>query len=246
MSSVSKKFKKILAVVAVAAVIWFTAGTASGAMAVPVEGAGALTTTAAAEGVGYSTVATGATAAGEAVTVTTASSAVTGIEGAGLAAAETTGAYGAGAVTPALTPSPVFGAAAPGATEAAASGLTTAAAPAVTETAGGLIGWAQANPALAVVAGSGAFGAYGAYEADKTAKREEERLKRRGLGGVDYEGEYRGKPGLIASQQVQGPEATAAPIVAGQQVVHAGGNRPVVRKNLPQLQKQGLVAQQVS
>jgi hypothetical protein len=111
---------------------------------------------------------------------------------------------------------------------------------------GGILGWMQSNPMATMLMGQGVSGAVSAYEADKMAEREEKRLRNRGLMGVDYEGNYQGKPsgGIVASNM--GRDATAAQVVNSPGVQQPGARktRPIARNKLPELHKQGLIARQ--
>ena len=99
------------------------------------------------------------------------------------------------------------------------------------------------NPMATMVLGQAGAGAVSSYEARKDSedrREHDDKVRReRGVMGVDYEGNYQG---IVASQQVAPQQtvaqATTAPSVAAPAV------RPVSRKNLPELQKQGLIAPQ--
>jgi len=254
MSSTSKVFRKALKVVAVAAVIWFTAGTASAYMAAPQAGIGAAMSSSAASM--YTTTASVFAGAGAAPSAV-------GLEGAaGIDIGATTlGADMAsvGAQTGAVSASaPIVGTELAAGTAGVDIGATSlagdlAAAEGVaaggSAAGGGFTGWMAANPVPATVLGTGLLGAATAAMSDDDSVDKRDY----GLGGFDRSGEYTGQPsGIVASQQKQDTQQVdssrvAAPIVAGQMnqaVQPAQQKRPVERKNLPQLQKQGLVAQQ--
>ena len=113
-------------------------------------------------------------------------------------------------------------------------------------------GFFSKNPMATMVLGQAGAGAIGSYEerrAMEEQRKEDEKIRNeRGLMGVDHEGNYRGQ-GIVNSQSVASQEtaqqATQAPTVQGQSIAaQQPVNRPIDRKNLPQLKKQGLIAQQ--
>lgn len=249
-SGFGKKFQKVLKVVVAAAAIWYTAGVISEAMAVPPPGSGAKLVADAASGGGFTSTATAYTEAGvSGLEVGATSTELGAVTAETMSLPETVGAsmdsvvagHGALPVTdPTLTASLTPG------VEASAADL--GANVLGGEKAGtGIVGWAKANPALAVIAGQGAFGAYGAYEEGKDRDAERKAKRERGLGGFAWDGSYKGKTGggIVESQQQQTVDSTQ---VQGQSVANvnekAAPTRPINRKNLPELSKQGLIAQQ--
>ena len=227
------KKNKILKVIVIAVVIYFTVGAAMEYFAAS----------------GASTA-----AAGGSMAATTAAS-TAGATAAGATTAAATGtALTAGATTAATVAAPAIAAPAVAGTAAAST-----AAAAGTTAATGVTGWMAANPMATMMLGQGVAGAAASHEEKKTqeaaiAQRDKER-KERGLFGFDYEGNSAGvvssamqPTGMIEEQQAQ---AVAAPVVASQQIagVQPVSNAqmvptqiPIQRKDLPKLNQQGQLA----
>lgn len=221
----SKIGKTILA----GAAIWFTAGTASAYFAAPQAGLGA---------------AMSASANSMYLTATTGSF-VSGAEAAGMAAAE--GTTQAAMLT---AQTAEFGGA--GVTEAGVGSMTElakASADVATTAAGGAggvaTGMTSGELAATMIGGQAVSGAITAREMEKESEREDEYRRSRGLMGVGYEGEV-ARPGIVAGQRqpAQPPVtgATARPVVSRPSATPQ--TRAIKRNNLPQLRKQGLIANQ--
>jgi len=254
MSSVKKVFRKALKVVAIAAVVWFTAGTAANMMGPMQMGMGeAMAASANTMWTTTASVFTGAGAAPGAVGLEGAATTGALAPSAPIVGTELSGVAGLDIGATSLAGDMAAAEAAAAGTAGIDIGATTIAGELAAENVvgSGFTGWMAANPVPATVLGTGLLGAATAAMGD------DETVDSRdyGTGGYDRSGEYQGKPrsGIVASQQKQDVQRSdssrvAAPIVAGQmnQAVQSQpqAKRPVQRKNLPQLQKQGLVAQQ--
>ena len=109
----------------------------------------------------------------------------------------------------------------------------------------GMFSWMKDNPMATMVLGQGVSGAASSYEAGKTADADraaaDEAWRRKGTMGYDYQGNYAGQPDpMVNRQQAQTvqTQATAQPIVAGQQVQPQSmppAQRKVKRSDLPGL-----------
>lgn len=253
----------IFKAVAVAAIVWFSVGTASAYFAAPNAGLGAAMSSSASSMwatttsfFGAEAAATGATqsattiegmvAGGEAVANGTSTVAEvmlhdsTFSSGAELAADGLSLASGGGAASSGFAPT-ITGGANTGMLSAEAgagmgSSLTGigAAAPAKT----GMMAWLADNPMATMMLGQGVMGAAAGYSADKEATRREEliddRLEDRGLGGYDAKGNY---GGVVSSQQPAVAQTVAEPAVTTpvvQQQRVAGQAAPIVA---PQVQR---------
>ena len=263
------KESKIVKAVVIAAAIWFTAGAAMAYFAAPAAGLGGAMSASASSM--WATSTTGSFVSASQVATTNAAMAASGTQTAMLAAQTAEfGAEGVALTDAALASGGTVTAA--GVDTAVAAGVDSTSSLAMTEgtgvvnsvaagntvpgynapAPGGTGGAAQGNffsrnPMTTMVLGQAGVGAYQSYEQrrmEDDQREEDARIRQeRGLMGVDYQGDYKG---IVNSQAVTPQQtveqATAPPVVAAQQV--APVNRPVARKNLPQLNKQGLVAPQ--
>lgn len=219
--------KKVLKAVAIGAAIYFAWGAASGAFAEPTAGM-----TANIGEKGFSAFAD--TAIGEGITTGT---------GAALEAsvAETIGTT---ALAPTVAAPVATGAGIDLSLAGAGAGITAPAAttPGIVDSA---MGFMKTSPAATMMIGQGVAGAMQASAEEKAQAREDEYRRSRGLMGFDISGEYGGRRPGIVSAQMPAPQTTAqavtGPTVAApmQQQV-----RPIQRKNLPTLNRQGLIAKQ--
>jgi len=267
MSGISKKFKKVLKVVAIAAVVWFTAGTASAYMAAPNAGIGSAMSASAnsmwltASGGAFVSGAEAGLMASGKMALPQGASLLIGEVGASVAstsalAVDTTGA----AIASGTGLSPAVAGLDIGATTLAGdlAGASAAGQAGVINGiagGGGSVGGITAGQTMAMMVGGQALsGAYGAYAEDKAAEREEKARKERGLAGFNWEGESafrKDQPdnvGIINSQREQVVDPTQ---VSNQRVMtqpsqavaeQAPATRPIKRQDLPKLQKQGLIA----
>ncbi len=94
--------------------------------------------------------------------------------------------------------------------------------------------WMKENPVATMMLGQGVSGAVGSYEARKAEDRDREyrreEFNRRGTMGFNNKGTYSAAPGIVASQ--------SAPATTAQKV------RPIARNDLTKAYKQGLVRSQ--
>ena len=259
--TIKKSFKKnpILTTIVVGAAIWWTAGVASAYMATPGAGIGSAMSSsatsmwttatnfvswtggfvsgadvafeqAAAKAALLNGVEVGAVAgAGVPTAVGTKASAATLAAEGGAAASETAlyeASLAGGAMPAAVAPPPP------------STGLVQNAAK-----------WMGNNPIPTMILGQAGVGAYSGYLEEKGAAdaRSDANLVRtdRGTRGYDWQGNYAGNQGIVQSQQVEAPKTvaqTVSPPVVQAPTTQSPTARPVDRNNLPQLQRQGLVA----
>jgi len=236
---------KLLRAIIIAAAIVYTVGVASGAWTWSLEAVSAT-------GATYTTV------GAEAASAASASNVTVGAIAPEAAIAAPTALPGAAAAAPA-TAAPVIAGGAPAAvagetalvTPAMEAAATTASYSSVPEGAGliegamnGLSatgGWMADNPMATMMIGSGLANADAAREARKQAEAdqaaEDARIANVGVGGFNNMGAY-GAP-VNTAPQPGVVNSAAQPIqLAG----NAAATRPISRPDLPQLQKQGLVA----
>ena len=254
----------VFKVVAVAAVVWFTVGTASAYFAGPTAGSFGASASASATNMWSSTTAffggeAAAAGAGESVAAldgmaAEASWGVNAVGGAEAAAANVAASahpLNAAAVAGSTTASNLTGTAIAGEAGMLGAGSVNAAAgvgEVAATSAGGMMGWLEANPMATMMLGQGVMGAAQGYSADKSAERiqnaEDERLKNRGLGGFDYSGN---RQGVVASQQtpeqvVAEPDASKVAPVQQQEVAPQAVQTPVPKDQLPKLLENGQLA----
>lgn len=234
--SIGKKFRKAgpLGKIAMIAAVWWAAGAAASYFSAPAAGTGAAT--AASTETAFTAATAGAPVAASEV------AAVAAEAGAATAASTATATEAAIASSGAIAPAAAnMGAMAPTAASAGA-----AIAPAAPVASGGMT---TGQMAALMVGGQAISGYAQAQEAKEQREADEKARRERGLMGFDYEGRYAGQPrGIIASQT---PEPTTTDAMAGPEVAPQTVNapqapqvRPIERANLPQLRKQGLIAQQ--
>lgn len=234
------KESKILKAIVVAAIVWFTVGTASAYFAAPQAGLGsAMSTTATnmwstttqffgAE----ATAAPGATPVGQSQAMVPGSSAGSGVADAVFEPLDYTmnaAAKGASSVDLSVG------------TNVGANSASAFIPPPPPPT--GPMAWMNANPAATMMLGQGISGAIGSREERKAEDARIAERRERGLMGFDYAGQYRG---LVGSQiaPVEQPvvNAAQAPIVAGQTITPPT-TKPVMlpRDQLPLLNEQGQI-----
>lgn len=239
--SVGKKFRKagLLGKIAMVAAVWWAAGTASAYFSNPAVGLGQAA--AASTESMYLTATTGSFVAPSEIAAATieAESAIAAVT------AASTEATVAGSA--AMAPEAAVGATQSAVSPAVAgAGSVAPVAPAATAPAAGMT---TGQMATMMIGGQALTGAYGAYEQEKAREQEESARRSRGLMGFDYEGNYGGRQGVVSSQVPAAPtteKVTGGPAVDPQTVnaPAAPQVRPINRNNLPELSRQGLIAQQ--